>query len=107
MPLRFVVPRMRLMSYAVVWRENDGPACAGLVELDDRCFELSQDRRVRYCDLADVYLERRSGGSASSRPSLILICHDGTRLQIESLEGLGALHELAGELVEARRKVAV
>jgi len=95
------------MSYAVVWRENDGPARAGLAEVEDRCLALSKDRRVQYCDLADVYLERRSGGSASSRPALVLICHDGSRLQIESLEGLGALHELAGELVEARSTVAV
>jgi hypothetical protein len=96
-----------VMSYAVVWSENGGPGHAGLMELEDRFLELSEDRQVRYGDLADVYLERRSGGSSvSSRPSLVLICRDGARLQIESLEGLGALHELAEELVEARGKAA-
>jgi hypothetical protein len=33
---------------------------------------------------------------------LVLVSRRGERLRISSLEGLGALHELAEELVEAR-----
>ncbi len=95
------------MSYAVVWSENDGPGHAGVMALEDRFLELSDDRQVRYRDLADIYLERKARGTAGTRPSLVLICRDGVRLQIDSLEGLGTLHELAEELVEARGKAAV
>jgi hypothetical protein len=94
------------MTYAVRWSENDGPPHAGVMALDDRFVELSDDRRIRYGDLADIFLERRVGGALSRRPSLVLVCRDGVRLEIESLQGLGVLHELAEELVEARGKAA-
>ncbi len=94
------------MTYAVMVSADDGAELAGRLELDPDCLWFSGGSRVRYADLGDVYVERRSGGSAASRPTLVLITHGGERLRISTQEGLGALHELAEELVEARGKAA-
>jgi hypothetical protein len=96
-----------LMTYAVVVSEDDGPEHVGRLEFERDCLRLSAGSPVRYDDLRDVYVERRSGGStAQSRPTLVLITRQGERLRIGSLEGLGALHELAGKVAEARGKAA-
>lgn len=95
------------MTYAVVMSADDGPEQAGRLELTPDCIRFSDGTRVRYSDLGDVYVERRAGSSMSSRPALIVISRQGERRRIASLEGLGALHELAGELVEAREQNAV
>ncbi len=99
------------MTYAVRWSENDGPSHAGGLTFDRGSLVLadageSSDTpalRLRSDELADIYFERRTGGSASGRPNLVLVTHGGTRLQIASLEGLGALHELAEQLTLARQ----
>jgi hypothetical protein len=94
------------MTYAVVVSADDGPEQAGRLELDPGCVRFSGGSRMRYADLRDVYFERRSAGSSTGRPTLVLISRQGERLRIASLEGLGALHELAEELVEARGNTA-
>ena len=101
----------RHMTYAVRWNEDDGPDHVGGLTLDRESLVLADAGgsshepalRLRSDELADIYLERRTGGSASGRPSLVLVTRGGTRLQIASLEGLGALHELAEQLTLARR----
>ena len=90
------------MTYAVVVSEDDGPELPGRLELERDCLRFSGGSSVRYADLRDVYVERRAGGDSPRRPSLVLISEQGDRFRISSLEGLGALHELAEELVEAR-----
>lgn len=96
-----------LMTYAVVVSEDDGPEHVGRLEFERDCLRLSGGSAVRYDDLRDVYVERRSGDpTRASRPTLVLISRQGERLRIGSLEGLGALHELAGKVVEARGKAA-
>src|SRR5881394_2853598 len=87
------------MTYAVVISADDGPEQPGRLELEPDCLRFSGGSPVRYSDLGDVYVERRSGGSGGSRPTLVLISRDGERLRITSLEGLGALHELAEAVV--------
>jgi hypothetical protein len=94
------------MTYAVVVSEDDGPEHIGRLELERDCLRLFGGSTVRYDDLHDVYVERRSGGSSTSRPTLVLISRKGERFRIGSLEGLGALHELAGRVAEARGKAA-
>ena len=96
-----------LMTYAVVVSEDDGPEHIGRLEFEHDCLRLFGASTVRYEDLRDVYVERRSGGSSTaSRPTLVLVSRQGARLRIASLEGLGALHELAERVADARGKAA-
>ncbi len=103
------------MTYAVRWNENDGPDHVGGLTVGPGSLVLSDagesfdtpSLRLESDDLADIYLERRTGGTWSGRPNLVVVTHGGTRLQIASLEGLGALHELAEQLTLARGKTAV
>jgi hypothetical protein len=81
---------------------DDGPGQAGRLDLETDSLSFSGGSRVRYADLGDIYLERRSTGP----PALVLNSRAGDHLRIASLEGLGALHELAEQLVEARGKTA-
>jgi len=90
------------MTYAVVISADDGPGLAGRLDLESDSLAFSGGSRVRYTDLRDIYLERRPSGP----PALVLYSSSGDHLRIASLEGLGALHELAEELVEARSKTA-
>jgi len=95
-----------LMTYAVVVSADDGPEQPGRLELAPDGLRFAGGIPMRYSDLGDVYVERRSGGSQGGRPALVLISRGGERLRITSLEGLGALHELAEAVVESRGKTA-
>ena len=90
------------MTYAVTVSADDGPEQPGRLELAPDAVFFPGGSRVPYADLGDVYFERRRGGRSTGRPVLMLVSRRGERLRISSLEGLGALHELAEELVEAR-----
>jgi hypothetical protein len=98
------------MSYAVVWRENEGPERAGSLELDRRSVQLSgpgESGREASCtrrltDLTDVFLERSSPARNTWNPALMLLDRGGGCVAIGSLQGVGALHELADELNAAR-----
>lgn len=94
---------MRGVTYAVVVSSETVPETAGRLDLEADSLSFPVGRHLRYADLRDIYFERRSSGP----PTLVLQSRSGDRLRIESLEGLGALHELAEELVEARGKTAV
>ncbi len=95
------------MTYAVVVGKNDEPERPGKLELGPDYLRFSDGGRVRYADLLDVYLERASGSGAARRPSLVLVSRLGERLRISSLEGLGALHELAEHVAREREKAVV
>jgi len=98
------------MTYAVLWRENEGPEFAGGLLLAAAGIELSgtaagqpaEQREVPYDDMRDLYLER----PPSRHAALVLVTRDGDRLAIESLQGGGALHELADQVAAARGKAA-
>lgn len=90
------------MTYAVTVSTGEGPSKPGRLDLEPECFSFSDGTRVRYRDLLDMYLERRSSGP----PVLILQPRTGERLRLASLEGTGALHELAEDLFEARSRIA-
>jgi len=90
------------MTYAVVLSADDGPGTAGRLDLEPDSFSFSDGRRLRYSDLLDIYLER----SPNKPPSLVLQPRSGERLRLVSMEGLGALHELAEEIFDARVKTA-
>jgi hypothetical protein len=90
------------MTYAVVLSENESPGTAGRLDLESDSFHFSDGTRVRYADLRDMYLERRP----NKPPSLVVHQRQGQALRVVSLEGLGALHELAEELFEGREKAS-
>jgi len=102
------------MTYAVLWCENDGPEFAGRLSLKSDGVTLSGTATgqpaascdVTFGELADVYLERTAPPRHPWRPSLVLVTRDGGHVEIGSLQGLGALHELA-EVVASRRQEAV
>jgi hypothetical protein len=96
------------MTYAVVWNERGGPQFAGSLELGTSSLVLSGSapggssvRRLRLDDLADVRVERRAGGAP-----VVVVSGGGTRLEIASLEGRGALYELAESLLGDGGKAA-
>jgi hypothetical protein len=98
------------MTYAVLWSENDGPEFAGRLSVEPAgvaLFGTAADRPPATCDvqfaeIADVYLERGPSPRHSWRPSLVLVTKEGNRVEIGSLQGLAALHELAEELAGRR-----
>lgn len=97
------------MTYAVVWRENEGEAYAGRLSLDNDTVVLSGTasgaresiRRLRCDELADARLERHDG------PALVLLGRAGSRIEVTSLEGAGALHELVEQIAAVRGKAAL
>jgi hypothetical protein len=102
------------MSYAVIWREDDGPLYAGKLEFADThlllCGSASSgresDQKLFYDEFADARIERRPDARLAGRPTLVLERSGGTRLRVGSLTGCGAIHELADRLLAARGKAA-
>jgi len=105
---------MRPVTYAVLWSVNDGPELAGAVALAGSGLELSGSAaggpRVRqvfpYTDLRELYFERLAPRKHTWDPSLVLVTSSGDRVAIGSLQGLGALHELADEVAGHREHSA-
>ena len=96
------------MSYAVVWEEENGPVFAGRLELRDGRLDLigtalgsgPTRRTLHFSELGPVWVERRRTLRLVGRPTLVAEVAAGPRLRISSLDGAGALHELA-ELLHA------
>jgi hypothetical protein len=91
------------MSYGVVWSENGGPLHAGRLDLarssvllDGTAQEVRRScEQVSYDELGDVRVEQRPDARLGGRPTLVLERRNGSRLRVASVEGGGALHELA------------
>jgi hypothetical protein len=100
------------MSYAIVWRRNQGPGHAGMLELEPQHVHLvgggapEAQCDVRYDELEDVYVERSTAEANSREPALVLSTRAGDRIAIGSLEGVGALHELADSVAHERRRIS-
>jgi hypothetical protein len=99
------------MSYAIVWNENDGPTHRGRLDLTTAAVVLtgtgagaSALRELTYRDLTTAHLERAVQVELPSEPALVLATMEGDRVVIGSLEGIGALHELADEVASARAR---
>lgn len=98
---------MRL-SYAVVWREAGGPRYAGKLELGPTALRLQGTgpegrlsvKRLLYEDLSAVKVGRGAEERIDGRPSLVLEQRAGGRIYVVSLDGLGIVHELAGQVAE-------
>jgi hypothetical protein len=90
-------------SYAVVWSDN-GTTDPGRLEFLRDSFELhGRDRllSIPFAELIGASIARSNGDRLRGLPALALTRRTGTLLRIASLEGLGALHELAARLGEA------
>jgi hypothetical protein len=102
------------MSYAVIWNTNDEADCFGELELLPKTVELlgvgdhvhEAQVSVRLSDIDSIYVERCAPPRNSWEPALVLVTRGGDRIAIGSLEGLGALHELAESVEHGRRHVA-
>ncbi len=90
------------MTYAVVLSTDGQPGQTGRLDLERDSFSFSDGRRVRYSDLQDIYLERTPG----TPTSLVVNSRSGSQLRFVSLEGLGALHELAEHIFDGRERIA-
>jgi hypothetical protein len=91
------------MTYAVVWSDRGGPSFAGSLELQGGSAVLSGSvaggehalHRLLLSELEGVRLERRR----NEPPVVVVRVSGGARLEIASLEGGGALYELAEALL--------
>jgi hypothetical protein len=102
------------MSYAVVWSRNGGADCIGELEVLPEMIRLlgvgadaETEMDLSLSDVDSVYLERSAPPKHRWDPSLVLLTHRGDRIAIGSLEGLGALHELAESVEHGRQRLAV
>jgi hypothetical protein len=91
------------MSYAVVWREDEGTRNVGKLELEPAGLHLTglAEQRVPYADVVSLRILRRQEGLAARRPILVLGERSGSTVELWPLEGVGALHELADEIAAA------
>jgi len=100
------------MTYAIVWKRNHGPYYAGMLELAPNHVHLvgggvpEAQCDVRYDELEDVQLQRSSEAKSVWEPALVLSTRSGDRIAIGSLEGVGALHELADSVANGRSRAA-
>jgi hypothetical protein len=88
-------------SYAVLWSSEDG-AGSGRLESLAGGFELhgrGSHRSIPFSTVTAAAIARGHVDRLHDLPVLALELRDGAPLRIASLEGAGALHELA-ELVE-------
>jgi hypothetical protein len=95
-------------SYAVLWSGADGCGSGRLEPLPDRLELCGRERvSIPYTDLAGTSIGRRNGERLHGLPVLVLHRHGGAPpIRIASMEGAGALHELAQHLARAGRIVA-
>jgi len=99
---------MRQPSYAVVWREGDGPVRSGKLELVDGRMILEgsapdgglERRSVPYTDLAEVRIGRSAGERLGNRRSLILTQRAGPPIVIGEIAGLGSVFDIGQVLAE-------
>ena len=100
---------MTRRSYAVVWSDGDAVVSGRLEPHADR-FELrGRDERVSipFSGLAGASIGRRQADRLRGLPVLALQKSDGTTVRVASLEGAGALHELAHFVERAGLAIAI
>jgi hypothetical protein len=92
-------------SYAVVWREGEGPVQAGELVLGPTSLRLETGaRRERLSTKSLRYEELVSVGTAPpgqrihGRPTAVVERHRRDRLAIATVDGLGAVHEIVERL---------
>jgi hypothetical protein len=98
------------MSYAIIWVDEGGKKSSGRLDLSPTAVVLTGTgagaiRELAYDELTGARVERSAQLELPAEPALVLELHDGETLVIGSLEGIGALYELADDLEAARMAV--
>jgi hypothetical protein len=94
------MPRNPKRSYAVVWT-NDETTESGRLEVRRDGLELyGRESRlsIALAELTRAVISRSEPDRLRGLPVLVLTPRCGPRIRIASLEGAGALHELAARL---------
>jgi hypothetical protein len=89
-----------MTSYTVIWDDGE-PLEAGRLEVAREGIAFHgavRELAVGFDDIDSVRVGRGSGERIGGRPSLVLGLRGGRPLRIGSLDGLGALNELAASL---------
>lgn len=93
-------------SYPVTWREGDGSARSGKLELGPTALSFAGSsaggvpahRELRYDELAGVRIGRSESERIDGRPSLILERRAGPSIRVASVIQQGVVYELAQRL---------
>ncbi len=93
-------------TYAVIWSDAGELFAVGKLELEPAAlrFEGSTGthapyiHRIQYAQVASLRIERGGRERLRGKPTLVLELSDGRRLRIGSVDGPGALTELAERL---------
>ncbi len=91
-------------TYAVTWLDSLGQVHAGKLELGAEALTLeggSARWTLRYDELADVHVGRGPDERIQGRPALVLRADAGETLYVSSVNGAGALAEIAERLAAA------
>ena len=96
-------------SYAVTWREGDGPVRAGKLSFGPTGLRLEggtargrlSTQRMLYGGLSEVETARRPEERIRGRPTLLLRRSGRPPLAIASVDGVGCLREVAARLGQA------
>jgi hypothetical protein len=97
-------------SYAVVWSSGGDDVESGRLDPFDDRFDLCGRGRslsIPLAGLLSAAIARGRGERLRGLPVLVLRQRSGALVRIASLEGAGALHELAGHVERAGLAVAV
>jgi hypothetical protein len=92
-------------SYAVLWRDGDGPVSAGKLVLGPTalCLETgsgpgrTSSRVIRYVELTSV-ANAGPAGRIRSRPTAVLDRSRRDRLSIAAVDGMGSVREIVERL---------
>jgi hypothetical protein len=91
-------------SYAVLWNDGAEQVEVGKLELDAAGvrFEGERVHEVRYEEIRSVHVGRRPVERLLGRPTLVLGLAAGA-VRIGSVDGMGAIADLAARLARRRR----
>jgi hypothetical protein len=97
------------MTHAVIWNEDGNVSLAGKLELENACVTFSGSapgspeirRKVPLAELSDAHYGRLSHARGGRDQGLVLVRLDGRRIEIASVEALGAARELAESIADA------
>jgi hypothetical protein len=96
-------------SYAVVWSDGEGVVSGRLEPRADRFDLRGRDRwfSLPFSGLASASIARGHADRLRGLPVLVLRPRGAAAVRIASLEGAGALHELAGHVQRAGLTIAI
>lgn len=100
-------------SYAVVWRDGDGPRQVGKLEVHQDGVHLSGGTGARRADrvlapgsITSVHVQQPGTGALGDLRTLVIDRHQATPITIGALNGIGIVLELAEVVTEIARRPA-